>query len=53
MDEVIGVNGSCNGSVLFVNDLVLPDIPVAEFKKALMRFMLLLFQTSIQVQRCF
>ncbi|MFA5887318.1 MAG: DNA-directed DNA polymerase II small subunit [Candidatus Nanoarchaeia archaeon] len=33
MDEVIGVNGSCNGSVLFVNDMVLPDIPVAEFKK--------------------
>ncbi|MDD4877481.1 MAG: DNA-directed DNA polymerase II small subunit [Candidatus Nanoarchaeia archaeon] len=33
MDEVIGVTGSCNGEVFFVNDLLLPDIPVAEFKK--------------------
>lgn len=33
MDEVIGVVGSCNGEVFFVNELLLPDIPVAEFKK--------------------
>lgn len=33
MDEVVGVVGSCNGEVFFVNDLILPDIPVSEFKK--------------------
>ncbi|MDI6737465.1 MAG: DNA-directed DNA polymerase II small subunit [Nanoarchaeota archaeon] len=33
MDEVIGVTGRCNGEVFFVNELLLPDIPVAEFKK--------------------
>lgn len=32
-DEVIGVVGSCNGEVMFANSIILPDMPVMEYKK--------------------
>ncbi|MBU2638524.1 MAG: DNA-directed DNA polymerase II small subunit [Nanoarchaeota archaeon] len=32
-DEVIGLVGGCNGDVLFANQIILPDMPIMEYKK--------------------
>ncbi len=32
-DEVIGIVGGCNGEVVFANSILLPDMPIMEYKK--------------------